>query len=79
MDALGDKMIVCSPELTAKWENVLEAISDGRIDYKQFIGKAEKLVVKLLNDIEKISKSWNLDSSIKKLKRLKGKRRRRSY
>ncbi|WP_254914912.1 type IA DNA topoisomerase [Bacillus thuringiensis] len=73
MDALGDKMIVCSPELTAKWENVLEAISDGRIDYKQFIGKAEKLVVKLLNDIEQISKSWNLDSSIKKIEEAKRK------
>lgn len=65
--ALGNKTILTSPIMTAKWENVLEKIGKNQFDYRNFIEQGKKLTTDSLNKIIEHSKGWNFDSSLEVL------------
>lgn len=64
MKALGEDLIITSPEVTAKWEKALEAISHRKYNYKDFIENAKKLTIKLCNDIKDLSTKWDFEDEI---------------
>lgn len=64
IEALGDRCLVCSPELTAKWEMALDQIGKGKINYKTLIEQSKKLTIQLLTDLEDRAKEWKFQEQI---------------
>ncbi|EIJ78584.1 DNA topoisomerase III [Bacillus methanolicus PB1] len=53
--------ILASPEMTAKWEQRLHEIGEGKASPKEFIEQAKKLAIKLIEDAKKQSKTWKFE------------------
>jgi DNA topoisomerase III len=60
IESIGDS-ILASPEMTAKWEQRLHEIGEGKASPKEFMEQAKKLAVKLIEDAKKQSQSWNFE------------------
>lgn len=60
IEAVG-KSVLASPEMTAKWEQRLSEIGDGKASPQAFMEQVKKLTVKLIEDAVKQSKSWTFD------------------
>lgn len=58
IDAMGDSLLA-SPEMTAKWEQRLHEIGEGKVSPTGFIDQAKKLSVKLIEDATVQSNHWN--------------------
>jgi DNA topoisomerase-3 len=77
IDALGESVLT-SAEMTAKWEQRLREIGQGKASSQAFMEQTKKLIEHLINEASTQSRSWNfsdydLDSIQKSPK--KGKRR----
>jgi DNA topoisomerase III len=51
--------ILASPEMTAKWEQRLHDIGDGKASPKDFMEQAKKLSVKLIEDAKEKCETWD--------------------
>ncbi|RKL69298.1 DNA topoisomerase III [Salipaludibacillus neizhouensis] len=60
IQAVGDS-ILASPEMTAKWEQRLAEIGDGKTPMEPFIEQAKKLSASIIQDARMNAKSWQLD------------------
>ena len=60
IDAIGEK-ILASPEMTAKWEQRLSEIGEGKASAAEFMEQTKKLAQKIVTDAIDQSKSWNFD------------------
>jgi DNA topoisomerase III len=58
IEAIGDK-ILASPEMTAKWEQRLSEIGDGRASASHFMEQVKKLSAKIVADALAASQHWN--------------------
>jgi DNA topoisomerase III len=61
IEAVGES-ILASPEMTAKWEQRLSEIGDGKASPQAFMEQAKKLSVKLIEDAVKQSEAWTFDN-----------------
>ncbi|WP_096154344.1 DNA topoisomerase III [Bacillus sp. FJAT-45066] len=61
IQSLGES-ILASPEMTAKWEQRLSEIGDGKASPQQFMEQAKKLTEKLIDDAKVESENWNFES-----------------
>ncbi|WP_100399756.1 DNA topoisomerase 3 [Bacillus sp. FJAT-44742] len=59
--------VLASAELTARWEQRLSEIGQGKADAKAFIDNAKKLSDKLVKDAINHSSSWDISESIEAL------------
>ncbi|CAG9622026.1 DNA topoisomerase III [Sutcliffiella rhizosphaerae] len=53
--------ILASPEMTAKWEQRLHEIGEGKASPQEFMEQAKKLSIKLIEDAKTQSESWSFD------------------
>jgi DNA topoisomerase-3 len=53
--------ILASPEMTAKWEQRLHEIGDGKASPEDFMEQAKKLSIKLIEDAKKQSEEWSFE------------------
>jgi DNA topoisomerase-3 len=53
--------ILASPEMTAKWEQRLREIGEGKASSKEFMEQAKKLSAKLIDDAAKQSETWSFN------------------
>lgn len=60
IQSLGES-ILASPEMTAKWEQRLSEIGDGKASPQQFMEQAKKLAEKLIEDARKASETWSFE------------------
>ncbi|NEU29679.1 DNA topoisomerase III [bacterium LRH843] len=60
IEAIGSS-ILASPEMTAKWEQRLSEIGEGKASAREFTEQAKKLSVKLIEDAESQSKEWTFE------------------
>ncbi|TYS17575.1 DNA topoisomerase III [Rossellomorea vietnamensis] len=60
IEAIGEK-ILASPEMTAKWEQRLGEIGQGRASAPQFMEQVKKLSGKIISDAIEASKDWSFD------------------
>ncbi|HZG71711.1 MAG TPA: DNA topoisomerase, partial [Chondromyces sp.] len=60
IEAIGDK-ILASPEMTAKWEQRLSEIGEGKASPAVFMEQTKKLVGKIIQDALEMSESWTFD------------------
>ncbi|MFL0365189.1 DNA topoisomerase 3 [Pseudobacillus sp. 179-B 2D1 NHS] len=67
IEALGNGMILCSPELTAKWELVLSKIGKGEFDSKRFIDESRKLTIRLIEQLKEEANNWDFAKLITKV------------
>ncbi|MFD0051924.1 DNA topoisomerase III [Actinomycetes bacterium NPDC127524] len=58
--AIGDK-ILASPEMTAKWEQRLHEIGEGKASPTVFMEAVKKLSSKIISDAVDLSKSWDFN------------------
>jgi DNA topoisomerase-3 len=58
IEAIGDK-ILASPEMTAKWEQRLSEIGEGKASAAQFMEQVKKLSKKIVEDALAMSKDWD--------------------
>lgn len=58
IEAVGES-ILASPEMTAKWEQRLSEIGEGKASPTAFMEQVKKLTIKLINDATKESNAWN--------------------
>ncbi|MBB5325442.1 DNA topoisomerase-3 [Anoxybacillus tepidamans] len=58
IEAIGDK-ILASPEMTAKWEQRLSEIGEGKASASVFMEQVKKLSAKIVADALEMSKDWN--------------------
>ncbi|MFC4184324.1 DNA topoisomerase III [Saccharococcus thermophilus] len=58
IEAIGDK-ILASPEMTAKWEQRLSEIGEGRASAAHFMEQVKRLSAKIVEDALAASQSWN--------------------
>ncbi|ANB61342.1 DNA topoisomerase III [Anoxybacteroides amylolyticum] len=57
IEAIGDK-ILASPEMTAKWEQRLNEIGEGKASASSFMEQVKKLAAKIVADALETSKTW---------------------
>ncbi|MCL6587423.1 MAG: DNA topoisomerase III [Anoxybacillus sp.] len=57
IEAIGDK-ILASPEMTAKWEQRLTEIGEGKASASSFMEQVKKLAAKIVADALETSKTW---------------------
>jgi DNA topoisomerase III len=58
IEAIGDK-ILASPEMTAKWEQRLSEIGEGKASAAHFMDQVKKLSAKIVEDALVMSKNWD--------------------
>jgi DNA topoisomerase-3 len=58
IEAIGDK-ILASPEMTAKWEQRLSEIGEGKASAASFMEQVKKLSAKIIQDAIEMSETWN--------------------
>lgn len=58
IEAIGDK-ILASPEMTAKWEQRLSEIGEGKASASAFMEQVKKLSAKIVADALEMSKAWD--------------------
>ena len=58
IEAIGEK-ILASPEMTAKWEQRLSEIGEGKASAAQFMEQVKKLSKKIVEDALAMSKDWD--------------------
>ncbi|WP_027409811.1 DNA topoisomerase III [Anoxybacteroides tepidamans] len=58
IEAIGDK-ILASPEMTAKWEQRLSEIGEGKASASAFMEQVKKLSQKIVQDAIEMSKHWD--------------------
>ncbi|OQM45818.1 DNA topoisomerase III [Anoxybacillus sp. UARK-01] len=58
IEAIGDK-ILASPEMTAKWEQRLSEIGEGKASASLFMEQVKKLSIKIIEDATAMAKDWN--------------------
>lgn len=61
--AIGEELLA-SPEMTAKWEQRLKEISEGKANAKQFIELTNKMITHLVTETTKQAAEWTFDSDI---------------
>lgn len=61
--AIG-KELLASPEMTAKWEQRLKEISEGKANAKQFIELTNKMITHLVAETTKQAVEWTFDANI---------------
>lgn len=59
------KEILASPEMTAKWEQRLKEISEGKASPKQFMEQTKKMIFHLIAKIGSESENWMFDENLK--------------
>lgn len=65
--------ILASPEMTAKWEQRLHEIGEGKASPKEFMEQAKKLSIKLIEDAATQSSTWSFDGfDLSEFKKQKG-------
>ncbi|WP_416150571.1 DNA topoisomerase 3 [Salipaludibacillus sp. HK11] len=55
------KSILASPEMTAKWEQRLAEIGDGKAEMGSFVEQAKNLSTSIINDARSRSSEWSFD------------------
>ncbi len=71
--------ILASPEMTAKWEQRLNEIGEGKASPEEFMEQAKRLSVKLIEDAKSQSEAWSFDGmDLSEFSRDKGKRKGRA-
>lgn len=60
ISAIGDK-ILASPEMTAKWEQRLREIGEGKASPVAFMEQVKKLSGKIIHDAQEMSQEWNFE------------------
>ncbi|KQL54868.1 DNA topoisomerase III [Heyndrickxia shackletonii] len=58
IESIGDSLLA-SPEMTAKWEQRLHEIGEGKASPNIFMEQAKKLSIKLINDARENSGEWD--------------------
>ncbi|GAJ39157.1 DNA topoisomerase III [Saccharococcus caldoxylosilyticus] len=58
IEAIGDK-ILASPEMTAKWEQRLSEIGEGKASAAHFMEQVKRLSAKIIQDAVEMSETWN--------------------
>jgi DNA topoisomerase III len=58
IEAIGDK-ILASPEMTAKWEQRLNEIGEGKASAASFMEQVKKLSEKIIEDAIEMSETWD--------------------
>ncbi|MEH7381916.1 DNA topoisomerase III [Bacillus sp. JJ1533] len=61
IDVIGDK-ILASPEMTAKWEQRLHEIGQGKASPASFMLQTKKLSQKIIDDAKELSGTWDLSN-----------------
>ncbi|MFX3622693.1 MAG: DNA topoisomerase III [Ectobacillus sp.] len=61
IDAIGEQ-ILASPEMTARWEQRLAEIGDGKADAASFMEQAKKLAAKIIENAVAQSKHWDFSN-----------------
>ena len=65
--------ILASPEMTAKWEQRLNEIGEGKASAQEFMEQAKKLSLKLIDDAKQQSVEWSFENfDLSEFKREKG-------
>ncbi|MGP7815996.1 DNA topoisomerase III [Niallia sp. 01092] len=68
--------ILASPEMTAKWEQRLNEIGEGKASPKEFMEQVKKLAIKFIEDAKRESEVWSFEKfDLSEFKRESGKRR----
>ncbi|WP_223701960.1 DNA topoisomerase III [Sutcliffiella deserti] len=71
--------ILASPEMTAKWEQRLHEIGEGKASPEEFMEQARKLSMKLIEDAKNQSEAWSFDGmDLSEFKREYGNRKGRA-
>ncbi|MGM0835022.1 MAG: DNA topoisomerase III [Bacillota bacterium] len=71
--------ILASPEMTAKWEQRLHEIGEGKASPEEFMEQAKKLSLKLIDDAQKQSAEWSFEGmDLSEFKRERGGRKGRA-
>ncbi|RFU61683.1 DNA topoisomerase III [Bacillus sp. V59.32b] len=60
ISAIGDK-ILASPEMTAKWEQRLREIGEGKASASEFMEQVKKLSAKIIEDATETSGEWKFE------------------
>lgn len=63
IDSIGAS-ILASPEMTAKWEQRLHDIGEGKASPNAFLEQAKKLSLKLIDDAKNAEKNWVFSNDI---------------
>lgn len=67
--------ILASPEMTAKWEQRLHEIGQGKASSQEFMEQAKKLSLKLIEDAKEQSNQWSFDGfDLSEFKQTRGKK-----
>lgn len=67
--------ILASPEMTAKWEQRLHEIGQGKASSQEFMEQAKKLSLKLIEDAKEQSNHWSFDGfDLSEFKQTRGKK-----
>lgn len=61
IDAIGEQ-ILASPEMTARWEQRLAEIGDGKANAASFMEQAKKLTAKMIEHAVEQSKEWDFSN-----------------
>lgn len=61
--AIG-KELLASPEMTAKWEQRLKEIAEGKANAKQFIDITNKMITHLVTETTKQAVEWSFDREV---------------
>jgi DNA topoisomerase-3 len=61
--AIG-KELLASPEMTAKWEQRLKEIAEGKANAKQFIDMTNKMITHLVAETTKQAVEWSFDREV---------------
>ncbi|MEN0665696.1 DNA topoisomerase III [Caldifermentibacillus hisashii] len=61
--AIG-KELLASPEMTAKWEQRLKEIAEGKANAKQFINMTNKMITHLVTETTKQAVEWSFDREV---------------
>ncbi|MDQ0214065.1 reverse gyrase [Oikeobacillus pervagus] len=73
IEAIGDK-ILASPEMTAKWEQRLREIGEGKASARQFMEQVKKMSSKIIEDAKEMSRHWDFTGlNVTSIKRTKSK------
>lgn len=73
IEAIGDK-ILASPEMTAKWEQRLSEIGEGKASAAHFMEQVKRLSAKIIQDAVEMSEAWNFAGlDIESIQRTKSK------
>ncbi len=60
IEAIGE-VVLASPELTAKWEERLAQIGEGKAEAAQFMEQTKKLVMKVVQEAQENASDWTFD------------------